>query len=198
MAPKIPTELPPYFYNGDTLYFIVSNSDFPAGEGWVMSYEFSSGGPSTISSTSDGDTYVFYVTADLNNKDNFPCGDFTWRSYVTKVTTSTDDPPVTTTERFPTGAGSVGVRDSAYQSVAKKKIDAINAYLTNTTTYADYEWTMKSLGDMNVSRGGDPRKNARDDLAYWTQIYEAEIQKERFATGQQSNNMTIWTRFTRN
>ena len=197
---KIPQKLPGTVYAGDTLYFIESNQDYKSTSGWSLVYEFSPDGPANItsSSTASGD-YLFDIATSIT--DYWAPGDYTWRSYVTKNTSVTSGtPPVTTTttERYPVLNGVISIRDSSYVSVAKKKIDAIKAYLSNTTTYADYEWTMKSLGDMTVSRGGNPRKEAREDLAYWKTVYAAEVQKERIEAGIETNDKTVWAKFTKN
>ncbi len=65
MADTTLTSVPASVYAGDTLNWLISFSDFPASDGWVLSYGFRSNNGSAInfSSSSSGDDFALDVTA---------------------------------------------------------------------------------------------------------------------------------------
>lgn len=64
MADTTLTAVPVSFYQGDTLALLVSLSDYPANEGWALSYSFRGGGSSIdLTSVASGSSHLVSVAA---------------------------------------------------------------------------------------------------------------------------------------
>lgn len=64
MAPPIPTVEPTAMRAGDTLAFTISESDYPASDGWALAYTLiNSAGKITFTSSASGDSHAVSVAA---------------------------------------------------------------------------------------------------------------------------------------
>lgn len=124
MAATIPTIEPTSFTVGDTVKWTKTLSNYPASDGWVLSYAFvnSSATFGESTSTADGDSHAIVITA--TDSADLTAGVYTWQSYVTY-----------SGERYQVGAGTVTVKanfaDGAadVRSHAKKVLDAIESVI---------------------------------------------------------------------
>lgn len=126
MAAEVPTTEPRYLTAGDTWTWERSLSDYPAGDGWVLTYALvSTSALITLTASADGDDHLIEIAATTTA--GYSAGDYDWQSYVTLGT-----------ERFNVERGTVTVRPNLAtattgydgRTAAAKALDAINAYLT--------------------------------------------------------------------
>lgn len=126
MAADVPTTEPRYLTAGDTWTWKITLSDYPAGDGWTLTYAVaSSSALITITSSADGDDHLVEVAAATTA--DYSAGDYEWQSYATSGA-----------ERYSISQGKLTVRpnlaaaSSGYdtRSAAKKALDAVEAYLT--------------------------------------------------------------------
>ena len=124
MAFEIPTTEPLTFAAGDTVKWTKTLADFPAGDGWVLSYAFvnSSGTFTESTSTADGDDHAIVITA--TDSADISAGTYNWQSYATLDG-----------ERYQVGAGTCVVlpdfSDGAVdgRSHVKRVLDAIQSVI---------------------------------------------------------------------
>jgi hypothetical protein len=82
MAHQVPNEIPTKLISGDTFKWDIDLSDYPASEGWTLTYECR--GPqalATITATNTGDTYNISVPA--TTTDDWDPGFYYYQAYVT-------------------------------------------------------------------------------------------------------------------
>lgn len=155
---------------GDTLSFTTTVRDYPASDGWMLSYRLVprvAGVAITIDSTPEGDVHRLQAGASVT-ADWVP-GTYSWVAYASK-----------TGERYTLQQGSVEVLPNPAtattldtRSTARQALDAINAYLAdaNNLTAAKYQIAGRSLERFELSE----LLNYRDRLA-------AEVLREDQAT----------------
>ncbi len=87
MSAAIPTTEPTLIVAGDTVQWTKSLSDYPATDGWTLSYSFqlpgSTATPITFDADPDGANYAIEVDAD--DTADWAAGSYNWTSYVTNV-----------------------------------------------------------------------------------------------------------------
>lgn len=129
---EIPTAIPASFVRGDTVTWRVSLDDYPADDGWALSYVLvKDGEQKTVTSSADGSAHLVEISAVTSA--TFGVGRFAWQAYVTKA-------PV----RYTIGAGSLEVcrnfaeETSGYdtRSTNRRILDALEATLERRATKA--------------------------------------------------------------
>lgn len=87
MAATIPTTIPAQLTAGDTWQWKITLFDFPASEGWTLSYAFRRrGGPELIGLTSAASGADHLVNTSAAATADFTAGDYEGQGYVTKDT----------------------------------------------------------------------------------------------------------------
>lgn len=93
----IPTTEPASLQAGDTLRWQRSLPDYPASDGWVLSYRLiNAAARIDIVAAADGDTHSVLVPATTSA--SYAAGDYTWTAHVTRAT-----------ERYTVGRGALRV-----------------------------------------------------------------------------------------
>jgi hypothetical protein len=188
------TALPATFIAGDTFDLLVSNSDFPASDGWVLTYALRGGGSSiTLTSTASGDDHLFQVPAvsvvgppAIAGTDNWTPGDYTAYAYAADAT-----------RRFSLGQAPITIKPNPYtiasaadlRSHSKKVLDAIEAVLEGRAT-TDQE-------EVTVDTGSGRRSLKRTpvaDLLLLRDRYRAEVRLEDGAASGSSSLKRILMR----
>lgn len=82
MAADVPTIEPLTFRAGDTVTWEKSLADYPAGEGWALTYYIVGPHKKTVTCTTDGDTFVATITAEETT--TFQAGDYWIEGKVSK------------------------------------------------------------------------------------------------------------------
>lgn len=139
MAQTIPTTEPAFLQAGDTLQWQRTLPDYPATDGWALSYRLINAATKIdIAATASGPDHLVTVSAATSAA--YAAGEYAWAAYVTK-----------TTERHTVGTGRVTVKPDLAaktagfdaRSTAKKALDdlraALAAWLTNSGTVQEYE-----------------------------------------------------------
>ena len=149
MAAVIPTEVPTTITAGDTVKWKIALADFPAGEGWVLSYALlrrGSGVRILIESAPSGDDHLVNVAAAVTAE--YAAGDYHAQAYVTKDG-----------ERYQVWSGLVCIKPnfvdaegSDTRSTARKILDSIEAAILKIsqaqaagTAGAVSEWSVEGL-----------------------------------------------------
>ncbi len=124
---------PPQIYAGDTARWLKSLPDYPASEGWVLSYLLvSAANQYTITGSAQGDDHLINVSAATTAA--YVANDYDWRSRVSfsgeVFTISTGRIKI-----LPTMTAAVDLRSSA-----RTALEAVNAVLENRATSAVAEY----------------------------------------------------------
>ena len=132
----VPTTEPTQVTAGDTLTWSRSLADYPASDGWVLSYALvNADGQITITASADGDDYLVTVTAATSAA--YVVGTYAWQAYVTLGT-----------ERYQVGTGTLTVLPNLAAQVggydnrswAQKTVDAIEQWMsTRSPQVAEYQ-----------------------------------------------------------
>lgn len=159
----IPTLEPSTVNAGDTWRWTRSLDDYPASEGWVLSYTLINGTAKiSISATASGDDHA--VTVSAATSAGYTAGTYDWRARVTKAG-----------EVYTVGEGRLTVRN-AYagstfdaRSHARKTLDAIEAVIEGRASSSTLEYSIagRSLKHIPVS-----------DLLALRDRYRAEVKRE--------------------
>lgn len=174
----IPTTEPITATAGDTITWEKSFSNYPASDGWMLSYAFvNEDGQFLVDGSkvvADDDDFVVTIPS-TDSKDYSP-GDYQWQAYVTK-----------SGERFQVGSGTSTVKpDFATQttgydarSIVKKTLDALEATLLKKAS--------KDQMSMTVPNGRSIDRLSPTELLSWYDKlkaqYAAEVQAEKSARG---------------
>lgn len=174
MAHSIPTVEPDEITAGDLVTWKKSLPDYPAGDGWILSYALvNSAGYISITGTADDDDHLISVAATTTAA--YPAGTYTIQGYVTKAA-----------ERYRVYKGDIIIRPDLAQATggldnrshARKMLDLIEAALEALTA-----GTMRStsiLGTTYTRKDEEALSRLRD--RYLTE-YRAEQNAERLAAG---------------
>lgn len=130
----IATTEPLSVYAGDTVRWSKSLPDYPASAGWVLSYILlNATSKITLGSTPSGD--AFTVSADAATTAAWAAGDYAWRAQVSKAgdVFTVADGRMTVRPSF--GASTLDTR-----STARKALEAVQAYLTDSKNLAAAEY----------------------------------------------------------
>lgn len=155
---------------GDTLAFSKAVPDYPASEGWTLTYRLaprsSSGAAITFDAAADGDEYAIEVAA--STTDGWAAGDYAWSAYVSK-----DD------QRFTVDSGLVEIKPDPSaiapgtdtRSHARKVLAAIEAVIERRATKDQEEYR---IGERMLKHTPIPelvrlretyRREVRDEIA---------------------------------
>lgn len=145
MAAIIPTDEPTTLLAGDTAKWLKTLADYPATEGWVLSYTLvSAAARITFSATTSGSDYLVSVPAATTSA--WLAGAYEWRAQVSKAG-----------EVFTVASGSTTVQASFASAIdgrshARKALANIEAYLENAgnLTAAMYEIAGRKLHRINL------------------------------------------------
>jgi len=150
-------------YQGDSLDWDESESDYPASSSWVIHYVLvNASSRITFNSSADGDDHNFTIatTTTAAWKD----GEYTYTRYATDGT-----------ERVTLNRGTVEIKKdfttaSDQRSNAKKTLEAIEAVIEDRATKDQESYTIqgRSLSRMNIK-----------DLIWFRDYYASKVQKEK-------------------
>lgn len=145
MAAITPTTEPTSLLAGDTAKWLKTVADYPASEGWALSYTLVSAATRiTFNATASGDDYLVNVIASTTA--GWAPGAYEWRAQVSKAG-----------EVFTVATGSIAVQPSFGSAVdgrshARKALANIEAYLENAgnLSAAMYEIAGRKLQRINL------------------------------------------------
>jgi hypothetical protein len=130
VATEILTALPASHFAGDTLQFRISDSNYPAADGYQCHYVLLKEGTQVkLESSADGDDHLFAVSSTITA--SYPAGEYEWRSYFTNGT-----------ERYPYESGSITIKPNYTtqtegldtRSANKRLLDAVTATFEGSAT----------------------------------------------------------------
>jgi len=188
VAADVPTTEPLEFRAGDTVLWTKTIADYPAGEGWALTYYIAGPQRITVTASTDGDTFSATITAAQTTA--LQAGHYFIEGYVSKDS-----------ERFNVYSGDVRVKPNfaneadvapGYdgRSHARKCRDALRAMMEGTTSSAIIDYTI--FGERNV------KLMTVDDRLKLLGYYENLVRQEEAAAAHARGERTgIYMRFTR-
>lgn len=179
----LPESVPASVRAGDTVSWRISLADYPATDGWALSYRLiNSTAKIDIAAAASGADHL--VTVAASGTDGWSAGTYTWVAAVTKAA-----------ERYTVGTGSIeilpdlaAVAAAGYdtRSTAVRLLAALEAVLENRATRADLEYEIAGrrikfmpLPDLLAARDKLKREVA------------AETQAQRVAAGLPAGNRVL-------
>lgn len=167
MAAITPTTEPTALIAGDTAKWLKTLTDYPASEGWTLSYTLvSASNRITFNASASGNDYLVSVSAATT--ESWVSGSYEWRAQVTK-----------SGEVFTVETGTISVQPSFGSAIdgrshARKALSNIEAYLENAgnLTAASYE-----IAGRKLQRFSLPELLALRDK------YKGEVAREDAASG---------------
>ena len=151
---------------GDSLDFSTSVPDYPATDGWTLTYRLAprtAGTALSFAATALGGDYQVQVLAATTAA--WAAGEYSWAAYVTKAGNRfTVDSGTITIQPDP---GVVSSLDS--RTHAQRVLEAIQAVIERRATVDQQEYT---IGSRSLKKM-DPK-----DLLYWRDRYRAEVRGE--------------------
>lgn len=154
---------------GDTLSFPTSVPEYPASDGWTLTYRLvprSSGSVITITASAVGDDYEVNEAAAVTAL--WGAGEYTWAGYVTKGT-----------ERYTVDQGTITVKPNPGSATtwdgrthARKTLDAIEAVIANRATMDQEEYAIN---------GRSLKRTPVAELIKLRSFYKAEVFREEEA-----------------
>ena len=193
MGYTVPTNEPSIIYAGDTLAFKKIIPDFPASEGWTLTYYLLKTSTSiSFAATASGNDYSVSIPASTTSA--YAVGEYDWFAEVSKGSSSS-------VERYNVAQGHLAIKKSAASSstgadnrtVAKKMVDAFESYFASSADIDDYAWIRKAVGDLDVSKIS--MKDLYNEYQSWKQIHEEELKISDLSNGRKNLNC-LHTRFT--
>lgn len=166
MAYEIPTDEPAQIRAGDTIKWQKSLANYPASEGWVLSYKLiNASNEYDITATADGDLHL--VNEDATTSADYVAGDYTWVSQVTL-----------SGERHTIEQGSIKIlpdlaaQEAGYdtRSTAKKTLEALDAAML---TYGPQAWTQS----YTINGRAKTFRSVEDFMKFRSQL-QREVQSE--------------------
>lgn len=191
MPYPIPTNEPSLIYAGDTLAFSKSLPDFPASAGWTLTYYLLKTSTSiSFAASASGDDYSISVPAATTSA--WTSGDYDWFAEISKGSSSV-------VERYNVAQGHVRIKKSAassstgadHRTVAKKMVDAFEAYFASSADVDDYAWIRKAVGDLDISKLS--MKDLYQEYQSWKAIYDEELKTSALTSGRKNLNR-LYTR----
>ena len=151
---------------GDTLVFTRKLSDYPAGQGWSITYEMRGGAqPIEFKSTASGDSHAIDVPPATTA--TWLPGDYVLVGYVGNGTDRFQvyDGPLTLSANRQTEPGDVDERTFAQKQIAilEQTISALNAAALKSSRSGDSMFQYTELAE------------ARAEHAYWVTVRRAEV-----------------------
>ena len=183
MSIQIPTNEPAEIIAGDTIKWKITDSDYPASAGWVLSYRLSNSTTALdIASTADGDTHSVLIAAATSA--NYAAGFYHFSRIFTKAA-----------ERYTTLKGQLQVKPNAAvlsaldsRTHARKMLDAIESALEGAATANDLH--VLQVAGVNRSMSQD-----KTMLIKLRSQYQIEVRREESAAGIKTGRGKIFVRF---
>jgi hypothetical protein len=195
VTPPRPLGEPQSIVAGDTLQFDRTFPNFPASDGWTLSYILSLLGKTNITDvsganiTASGTTFNVNVPASLTGK--WPPGKYSWIAYVTGSGSFAG-------QRFSVAQGQIEVKQNPAsenaqidtRSQAKINLDAINDVLAGRSTHDVQQYrvghgiTGREITKMNV-----------EELLKLRGFWAAIVRQERIAAGETFPSNTVQVHF---
>lgn len=170
---------------GDALDFKTSPPNYPASDGWTLTYRLtpqSSGTPIEFVATADGDDYLIQVSSATTA--SWVAGPYSWASAVSK-----------SGERFTVDDGSITIKPDPFQassldnrSHARKMLDAIEAALESRASASQLELLELTIYSRSSKRDPTVLMKARSQ-------YIAEVARENAALGIRPGTGRVFIRF---
>lgn len=158
--PPIPTIEPTSLNAGDTAKWLKSLPDYPAGDGWALSYTLVNADQRlTFSASAQGDDFLVQVAAATTT--TWPAGDYDWRATVSR-----------SGEVFTVGSGRMTIAPAFGAAIdarshARRTLEAIEATLEGraTSSTAEYEIAGRRLKHIPVPELLTLRDRYRQEVA---------------------------------
>lgn len=168
MAPSVPTTPPTEIRAGDTVRFLVGFADFPAGDGWALTYTLNGAGKVAAEGVASGNDFDFTVAA--ADTIGLAAGTYQWVIQA-----------VLSGAKYTAAAGVVTVKPNvtaaaagALQSQDERELAALNAEIL---ARASSDHTEYSIGDRALKREPLP------ELIAWRDRLRARIARRRRGGG---------------
>ncbi len=180
----INTQLPPSIIAGDTISWTVYDSDYPATQGWALTYTLISATDRyAVTSTPAGDSH--FLTIPAATSATYTAGVYSWRAAFAK-----------SGYRYTTGMGHVTVQpDPAgaadLRTHVKRVLDAIEATIEGRAAAGDQELTIDGTRLVNMTA-----LELLSLRAHYLAEYRREQQVDRLLSGKNSGRKIV-TRFAR-
>ena len=172
----IATTEPTQFTAGDTVKWKIENSDYPADNGWVLTYAFRSAERSfDVTSSATGADHSVTITPTTSATFTTDTDtDYVWQSYMTKAE-----------ERYQVDSGSLKVKYNLAGSTAfdgrthtKKVLNALESLLEGKATKDQQSY---SIGNRSLSRMSPAE--LLEWRSYYMNLYNSEVQAEAINNG---------------
>ncbi len=182
----IPSTEPAVFTAGDTLKFTRSLADYPAGEGWVLSYTLvNSASKISFSAATYGDDYLVTVSAATTT--SWAAGAYTWVSRVTNLTETFTVSNGTLT--ILPNLAAVGITTYDGRSDARIILDSLlAAYKAHSVAGSAH------VGEYEIAGRRMKYRNAAEilqQISHWQTIVAAEERAERINKGLKPGNRLL-------
>lgn len=184
----IPSIEPTEITAGDTARWTRSLSDYPASDGWVLSYSLVKASVRiAITSTADGDDHAVTVTAATTA--GWAAARYDWQAVVTKAT-----------ERYTVGVGAITVKPNFAtasagldnRTPARRILDALMAayetYISSRGHVAEYEIAGRKMKFRTV-------EELLQQIDHWKREVAREDQAAALAAGRRPGR--VFVRFSR-
>ena len=183
----LPVYFPPEITPGETLEWEKDFDDFPADEGWVVTYYVR--GPGTgfdIAGTADGKTHLFTVPATTSD-DITVAGVYSFQAWAVKASEKHLADSGTTKALPSLAAISSPATTFDGRSNAKKILDAIDAIMAGKASIDQQEYTIGNAGSQRMLKRIDPLQ-----LLELRKYYAAIVRNEK-SRGQ--TNQIVYVQF---
>lgn len=166
------SETPRQLRAGDTLEWTVSHPDYPASDGWTLTYKLSGPQQITIAATADGDAFNVSVAAATSA--TWSAGMYSYAAYVTG----------SAGERYTIETGSIEVLQNLVtltgtqegRSLWQRILEAVEAAMAGRASKQQ-----KSMTVPGVAGGSTIELLSNDELYRAWQRAKAEVEKEKRA-----------------
>ncbi len=183
MSAEVPTKEPTRIAAGDTFTWKKSFSDYPASDGWTLTYALvNSSALIEITASADNDDHLIEESATTTAA--YTAGTYNWQSYVTL-----DD------ERFKVGSGVMEILENFAaagesgldaRSHVKKVLDALEAMIEGKATSDQLSY---AIGGRSIS------KLSPQEVIDWRDAYAQMYQRELRKLHGQGGRRTVKVRF---
>lgn len=170
------SEMPSEFTAGDTLIVGFSDSDFPAGDGWVLTLALKGPGQFNVIGVADGDAFTATLSSALTD-DELP-GVYDWTAVVALAG-----------ERATIGAGKVRMKPnllSTAETWAKQCLDLLEAHISGRLP--------RGLENHTIN-GNSISKIPIDEAVKLRAYFKAEVAREEAAASGSARTGRILQRF---
>lgn len=181
----VATTEPQVITAGDSAQWEKTLADYPADDGWVLSYVFINATHKiTFAGTADGASHFISLTAATTAAWN--AGLYQWQAYATKAATSERATVESGSITIKPNLAAVGTTTYDGRSHARKVLDAIEAVIENRATTDQQEYT---IGDRSLKR--TPLADLYKLRTQYKAIVTKEETLENAGTGKPSRRKTL-------